>query len=137
MTTGYRHGVYQSEKPAQLLPARTVDSNVVFAVGLAAVHTLAADKPVYVNVPRLFYSYDEFVQEMGWDDDNFSAFTLQELVYSHFSLYRAAPLVVVNVFDPARTRRRWTAKAQRSRPPAMVAPLREPPASATRTSAMS
>ncbi len=101
MTTGYRHGVYPSEKPTQLLPARTVDSNVVFAVGLAAVHTLAADKPVYVNVPRLFYSYDEFVQEMGWDDDNFSAFTLQELVYSHFSLYRAAPLVVVNVFDPA------------------------------------
>lgn len=98
--TGYLHGVYTSELATQLLPARTVDSNVVFAVGLAAVHTLAEDKPVYVNVPRLYYSYDEFVQEMGWDEDNFSAFTLQELAYSHFSLYRAAPLVVVNVFDP-------------------------------------
>ena len=33
----FRHGVYTSELPTSILPARSVDSNVVFAVGTAAV----------------------------------------------------------------------------------------------------
>lgn len=97
----YRHGVYTSELPTKLLPARAVDSNVVFAVGTAAVNTLASDVKKYINEPRLYYSYADYVSEMGWDEENFSSFTLQELVYAHFALYRAAPLVVVNVFDPS------------------------------------
>ena len=51
-----------------------------------------------------FYSYDEFVTAMGWDAEHFSDYTLQELVYSHFALYRGAPIIAVNVFDPARHR---------------------------------
>ena len=43
MPTGYKHGVYTSEIPTSILPSRTVDSAVVFAVGTAAVHTLAED----------------------------------------------------------------------------------------------
>ena len=61
-TTGYRHGINTSEQATSILPARTVDSAVVFAVGTAAVHTLAEDKARPVNVPQLFYSYDEAVQ---------------------------------------------------------------------------
>ncbi|MFR8579738.1 MAG: phage tail sheath protein, partial [Bilophila wadsworthia] len=97
----FRHGVYTSELPTSILPARSVDSNVVFAVGTAAVDRLAADKPRYVNRLRMYYSYDEFVSEMGWDEENFNKYSLQELAYSHFALYRGAPLVVCNVFDPA------------------------------------
>ena len=103
-TTGYRHGVYTREVPTSLLPARSVDSAVVFAVGTAAVHKLGSDAKVPVNEPMLFYSYDEFVTAMGWDADNFSDYTLQELVYSHFALYRGAPIIAVNVFDPGRHR---------------------------------
>lgn len=100
-TTGYRHGVYTSELPTSLLPARTVDSAVVFAVGTAAVHTLDADAArAAVNVPMLFYSYDEAVQALGWDAEHFSDYTLQEVIYSHFALYGAAPVVCVNVFAP-------------------------------------
>lgn len=102
MTTGYRHGVYTSEQPTSILPARTVDSAVVFAVGTAAVHTLGADATPPVNEPRIYYSYDEFVQDMGWDAAHFNDYTLQELIYAHFALYRGAPVVCVNVFDPAR-----------------------------------
>lgn len=65
----FRHGVYASELPTSILPARSVDSNVVFAVGTAAVDRLAAGKPRYVNRLRMYYSYDEFVSEMGWDED--------------------------------------------------------------------
>ncbi|MDE6734941.1 MAG: phage tail sheath protein [Desulfovibrio sp.] len=102
MTTGYRHGVYTSEQPTSILPARTVDSAVVFAVGTAAVHRLGPDAPRHINEPRIYYSYDEYVQDMGWDAAHFNAYTLQELIYSHFALYRGAPVVCVNVFDPAR-----------------------------------
>lgn len=99
-TTGYRHGIYTSEQATSILPARTVDSAVVFAVGTAPVHTLAEDKSRPVNVPQLFYSYDEAVQAMGWDADHFGDYSLQELIYSHFAIYRGAPVVCVNVFDP-------------------------------------
>lgn len=97
-TTGYRHGIYTSELPTSILPARTVDCAVVFAVGTSAAHTVEGNAPV--NEPKLFYSYDEFVRVMGWDAENFGDYSLQELAYSHFALYRSAPLVCVNVFDP-------------------------------------
>ena len=99
-TTGYRHGIYTSEQATSILPARTVDSAVVFAVGTAPVHLLAESTPRPVNVPQLFYSYDEFVRTMGWDADHFGDYSLQELIYSHFALYGGAPVVCVNVFDP-------------------------------------
>ena len=89
-TTGYRHGIYTSEKATSILPARTVDSAVVFAVGTAPVHLLAEGTPRPVNVPQLFYSYDDFVKSMGWDTEHFSDYSLQELIYSHFALYRGA-----------------------------------------------
>lgn len=106
----YKHGIYTKEQPTSILPARDVDSAVVFAVGTAAVHTLGADAPRYINQPRIYYSYDEFVKEMGWDAEHFNDYTLQEVAKSHFSLYRAAPLVVVNVFDPAKHKSEVTAE---------------------------
>lgn len=101
-TTGYRHGIYTSEQATSILPARTVDSAVVFAVGTAPVHLPAEGTACPVNVPQLFYSYDEFVKSMGWDAEHFGDYSLQELIYSHFALYGGAPVVCVNVFDPAR-----------------------------------
>lgn len=98
MATGYRHGIYTSELPTSIVPARTVDSAVVFAVGTAAVHTLEGEPSV--NIPLLFNSYDEAVKSLGWDAANFNDYTLQELIYSHFALYGSAPICCVNVFDP-------------------------------------
>ena len=99
MASGYQHGVYSGEVPTALLPARYVDTNAVFAVGTAPVHTLSEGNPPYVNTPRLYNSYDAFVAEMGWSED-WHAFTLCEVAESHFAKYGASPLVCVNVFDP-------------------------------------
>lgn len=96
----FKHGVYTSEIPTAILPARSVDSNAVFVVGTAAVDRLDAGKPRYVNQLRMYLSYAEYVEEMGWDDDHFNRYSLQELIYSHFALYRGAPVIVCNVFDP-------------------------------------
>lgn len=99
MASGYQHGVYSGEVPTALLPARYVDTNAVFAVGTAPVHTLGEGKNPYVNTPRLYNSYDAFVAEMGWSED-WQSFTLCEVAESHFAKYGASPLVCVNVFDP-------------------------------------
>lgn len=99
MASGYQHGVYSGEVPTALLPARYVDTNAVFAVGTAPVHTLGEGKTPYVNTPRLYNSYDAFVGEMGWSED-WQSFTLCEVAESHFAKYGASPLVCVNVFDP-------------------------------------
>lgn len=103
MASGYQHGVYSGEVPTALLPARYVDTNAVFAVGTAPVHTLAEGKKPYVNIPRLYNSYDAFVAEMGWSED-WRTFTLCEVAESHFAKYGASPLVCVNVFDPEKHR---------------------------------
>ena len=63
----FKHGVYTSEIPTAILPARSVDSNAVFVVGTAAVHRLDPGKPRYVNQLRLYLSYADYVEEMGWD----------------------------------------------------------------------
>lgn len=96
----FKHGVYTSEIPTAILPARSVDSNAVFVVGTAAVHRLDPGKPRYVNQLRMYLSYADYVEEMGWDDEGFNRYSLQELIYSHFALYRGAPVIVCNVFDP-------------------------------------
>ena len=99
MASGYQHGVYSGEVPTALLPARYVDTNAVFAVGTAPVHTLGEEKTRYINKPRLYNSYDAFVSEMGWSED-WHAYTLCEMAESHFAKFGASPLVCVNVFDP-------------------------------------
>lgn len=95
----YKHGVYTRELPTSIVPPRIVDTNTVFAVGTAPVHELDEDKKRYVNIPRRYNSYAEFVEEMGYSDD-WNSYTLCEIAESHFAKFGVAPLVVVNVFDP-------------------------------------
>ena len=96
---GYKHGVYTREVPTSILPSRTVMTNLPFVVGTAPVDSLDAEKPRYVNEPRLYYTYEEFVSEMGWSED-WDKYTLCEFVQAYTSLYGSSPFVVVNVFDP-------------------------------------
>lgn len=95
----YLHGVYGQEEATKLIPGISVDSNIPFAVGTAPVDTLEAGSPIYVNEPRMYFNQQEFVAELGWSDD-FEKYTLCEIAETHFNLYNAQPLVVVNVFDP-------------------------------------
>lgn len=100
MSQGYKHGVYTRELPTSIVPARTVMTNLPVVFGTAPVDTLDEDSPVYVNELRMYYTYAEFVAEMGWSDD-FDKYTLCEFVSSYCSLYNASPFIVCNVFDPA------------------------------------
>ena len=94
----YKHGVYTSEVPTSIIPAVNSMAGLPVIIGTAPVH-LAADRAP-VNKPVLCYSYAESVQQFGYSDD-WENYTLCEAIYSQFALYNVAPVVIINVLDPA------------------------------------
>lgn len=74
------------------------------AVGVAPVHTLGEGAKIPVNEPKLCYSMTEFENCFGkpGDGDNPEDFALWQTAGVYFDRYKVAPLVAINVFDPAR-----------------------------------
>lgn len=95
----YVHGVKIYEQSTSILPPRRVSASLPVVFGTAPVH-LATDGADSVNKPKLVYTYSEAVAAFGTADD-WGKFTLCEFIKSHFSLFNMAPIVLVNVFDPA------------------------------------
>ncbi len=86
--------------PTSLVPPVRVSTGLPFVVGVAPGRNSVSDHPAPVNEPRLIYSYKEFVDVFGWDDDT-GKWTLCEFAKVYFGLYNVCPIVFVNVFDPA------------------------------------
>lgn len=99
MTT-YRHGVYTQQLPTSIIPPRRIGAALPVVVGAAPVHMISAGTAGPVNEPVLAYSYKEAVQALGWSDD-WASYPLCEFIYSQFVLFNLAPVVFINVFDPA------------------------------------
>lgn len=95
----YKHGVYTSEVPTSIVPPVETTAGLPVIFGTAPLH-LATD-PADVNKPVLCYSYAEAVAAFGYSDD-WKSYTLCEAIYSQFALYNRAPVVLVNVLDPAK-----------------------------------
>lgn len=98
--TVYKHGVYAQQLPTSIVPPRRVESALPVVVGVAPVHMVKDGYTGPVNQASLIYSYAEAVQTFGYSED-WAGYTLCEMIYSHFVLYGLAPVVFVNVFDPA------------------------------------
>jgi len=99
----YRHGVHASEVPTSILPPVTAAAGLPVVFGTAPVN-LTADPAAAVNRPMLAYNYAEAVQAVGFQPANAQGlfeFTLSEFIKSHFALFAVAPVVLVNVLDPA------------------------------------
>ena len=94
----YKHGVYTGETPTSIIPAVNTTAGLPVIFGTAPVH-LATDR-AQANRPMLAYSYAEAVAGMGYCKD-WKNYTLCEAIYSQFALYNVAPVVLVNVLDPA------------------------------------
>ena len=94
----YKHGVYTSEVPTSIVPAVNTTAGLPVVFGTAPVH-LATDRAA-ANKPVLCYSYAEAVAAFGYSTD-WKSYTLCEAIYSEFALYNVAPIVLVNVLDPA------------------------------------
>ena len=93
----YYHGVSTRQVDTSVSTPVEADSGVPFVVGAAPVHTVGGT----VNEPVMCYTYAEAVSAFGFSDD-WEKYPLCEMIYSQFQLYGVAPVVLVNVLDPAK-----------------------------------
>lgn len=100
----YRHGAYVEERATSLVTPVTAESALPVIVGTAPVHRLPEGTAAPVNEPRLIYSLPEFVAQFGAPaaGDNKADFTLYQAAEVYLTRYKVAPLVAINVFDPAK-----------------------------------
>lgn len=94
------HGVFVSQKATAISTPVVAESGVPFVVGTAPAHTAAT--PAKIKTPVLVTSWDEAVEKLGYSDD-WKKYTLCEMMYSHFQLYTAQPIVFCNVLDATKT----------------------------------
>lgn len=94
-----RHGVFVSEVPTTVLSSTSADPTVPVVFGAAPVN-LSQRSSAPVNEPLLITSYTDAVTAFGYSDD-WGSYPLCEFMNSHFLLYKQAPVVFVNVLDPA------------------------------------
>ena len=89
------HGIETSKLRTSVSTPATVASGIHFVVGTAPAHTVGGK----VNEVVLLNTHEEAAQLIGYSDD-WKKYSLCEEVYTAFSLYGVAPIVVVNVLDP-------------------------------------
>lgn len=100
MASIYEHGIYAKEQPTSMVAPVTGTAGLQVIVGTAPVHMLENPEAA-VNKPLLVTSYKEAVAAVGYSDD-FATYTLCESISANFSVVGVAPLVLINVLDPAK-----------------------------------
>ena len=93
----YFHGVSTRQNDTSISTPVTADSGIAFVVGAAPGHTVDGAP----NDPIMCQSYAEAVAALGYSDD-WEKYPICEAIYSQFKLYGVAPVVFVNVLDPAK-----------------------------------
>lgn len=92
------HGVSFNVADTKLLAPVATDINLIFAVGTAPINLADTSN---VNQIKLCNTYDEAISFFG-KSDNFTDYTLSEVIDCEFSLMNSAPIVLANVLDPAK-----------------------------------
>jgi len=101
----YKHGIYPGENSSPTTtPAKSKTVQVV--IGTAPVHLTADPK---VNVPILAHTLEEAKKHLGYSKD-FDNFTLCAAMKVTFEIYKVAPVVFINVLDPAKHKTSTTKK---------------------------
>lgn len=96
----YRHGVYVQEQGTSLTAPVEGSSGLQVIVGTAPVNVLKNPEEA-VNVPKLVHSYAEAVAAVGYHPD-FAKYTLCEAISANFTVLNTAPIILINVLDPAK-----------------------------------
>ena len=108
----YNHGVYWEETATGIVAPVRVDVSLPVIIGTAPVHNLPEGTERPVNKPLLIFSMAEFTAQLGAPGEDETGFTLHEAASVYLSRYGVAPIVCINVFDPAK----HTAPAQGETP---------------------
>lgn len=96
----YKHGVYASEQPTTMSAPISGTAGLQVVIGIAPVNMLK-DPASAVNAPKLVTTYAEAVAAMGYSPD-FKNFTICESISASFQVMGVAPMVLINVLDPAK-----------------------------------
>jgi phage tail sheath protein FI len=98
------HGVKTSQVPTRLVPSAQISAAILMAFGCAPIHRVSDERkakamPGNIN---LCYSSAEAGEQLGMQPtDDFDKWDLSAAAYSQFNLYNYAPVLFVNIFDPA------------------------------------
>lgn len=108
MSEKYYRGVRVLEEGTDL--AEPINGSVGLQVVFGTAPINLADNPnAAVNVPVICYSFQEAKSKLGYSED-FESYTLCQSIYANFVAYRVAPVVFINVLDPARHKKANEAK---------------------------
>ena len=102
----YKHGVATEEQPTSVATPAASASGLQVIIGTAPVN-MTADPAAGVNTPKLCYSFAEAQAAVGYNTD-FADYTLCESIYTSFQVASAAPIVLINVLDPAKHKKTVT-----------------------------
>lgn len=95
----YQHGVQVLEEGTGLVAPIRGTSGLQVVIGSAPVN-LAENPTAVVNTPIIAYSWEEAVKQLGYSDD-WASYDLCMSMYASFKLANVAPVVFINVLDPA------------------------------------
>lgn len=100
MATVERHGVFTSEVRNSVITVKQQSFTLPVVYGTAPVHLSTMDAAP-VQVPILTDSLAEAKNKLGYSED-WSKYTLCEVMQSHFELYKQSSIVFINVLDPSK-----------------------------------
>lgn len=104
----YKHGVYVSEQETSLTAPISGTAGLQVIFGTAPVN-LVDDPTGAVNTPKLCRSYKEACAAVGYSND-WEHYTLCQSIYTCFNVQNVAPIILVNVLDPATHKTALTAE---------------------------
>lgn len=99
---GYKHGIYQDEIATSISAPIEGTAGLQVIVGTAPVNMLA-DPSAAVNTPIVVHNFKEAVAAVGYSED-FAKYTLCEAISACFQVVGIAPIVLINVLDPANSK---------------------------------
>ena len=100
----YYHQIDTDELSTQIKIPVASTAGLQVAIGLAPVNMVDDPK---VNVPVLCNDYNEAVSQMGYCKD-FANYTLCQVIDANFNVFNNAPIVLINVLDPAKHKKAYS-----------------------------
>lgn len=94
----YEHGISVQEKAPARVPSQTT-SGLQVVIGTAPIHLINNPQSA-VNTPIVAYSMDDVKNKLGYLDA-FDKYTLSQSAYASFEVMGVAPVVFINILDPA------------------------------------
>jgi phage tail sheath protein FI len=102
----YNHRIETREIDTQINIPTEGTAGLQVVVGTAPVN-MAEDPAAVVNIPVIAYSFSEAQRLLGYSDE-FDKYTLCQSMSASFRIFAVAPVIFINVLDPAVHKKAYT-----------------------------